>query len=188
VIVVLHCDGRCGVVQGVNTEKYVPNPKHTSPQALAMFEFVGRLMGIVLRHKNYLPFELPPLVRIVLLWISVVVPISPSYLSVAHAAGVEAACGAARAAVGPHSARHGRRDVSGARARLRAGRRGGGRGLLHGSRVPRRAALLHDKCQRRQVRFGTAKCAAARANCFRGACACACAVPWSSCLAARTDA
>ena len=50
-------------VQGVNTEKYVPNPKASSPQALAMFEFVGRLMGISLRHKFYLPFELAPMVR-----------------------------------------------------------------------------------------------------------------------------
>lgn len=48
--------------KGVNTEKYVPNPRHTTPQALAMFEFVGRLLGIVLRHKHYLPFEFPPLV------------------------------------------------------------------------------------------------------------------------------
>ena len=52
-----------GVLQGVNTEKYVPNPTASSPQALAMFEFVGRLMGIVLRHKFYLPFELPAMVR-----------------------------------------------------------------------------------------------------------------------------
>lgn len=52
----------CGS-QGVNTEKYVPNPRHTSPQALSMFEFAGRLMGFVLRHKFYLPFELPPMVR-----------------------------------------------------------------------------------------------------------------------------
>ncbi len=51
-----------GLLQGVNTEKYVPNPRHTSPQALAMYEFVGRLMGVVLRHKAYLPFEFPPIV------------------------------------------------------------------------------------------------------------------------------
>ena len=48
--------------KGLNTEKFVPNPRHTSPQALGMFEFVGKLMGIVLRHRNFLPFELPPLV------------------------------------------------------------------------------------------------------------------------------
>lgn len=50
--------------QGVNTEKFVPNPRHTSPQALQMYEFVGRLMGVVLRHKSYLPFEFPPMVRL----------------------------------------------------------------------------------------------------------------------------
>lgn len=27
-----------------------------------MYEFVGRLMGVVLRHKAYLPFEFPPIV------------------------------------------------------------------------------------------------------------------------------
>jgi hypothetical protein len=53
--------------QGVNTEKYVPSPKASSPQALAMFEFVGRLMGISLRHKFYLPFELAPMVCV---WVS----------------------------------------------------------------------------------------------------------------------
>ena len=61
VVLLPHCH------QGVNTEKYVPNPRHTSPLALSMFDFVGRLIGIVLRHKNYLPFELPPLVRWVVL-------------------------------------------------------------------------------------------------------------------------
>ncbi len=57
-----------GHSQGVNTEKYVPNPTASSPQALAMFEFVGRLMGIVLRHKFYLPFELPAMVRVLFIF------------------------------------------------------------------------------------------------------------------------
>mmetsp|Transcript_16694 Transcript_16694/g.53294 ORF Transcript_16694/g.53294 Transcript_16694/m.53294 type:complete len:892 (+) Transcript_16694:267-2942(+) len=45
---------------GVNTEKYMPNPRHTSPFALEMFEFVGRLIGISLRQDAYLPFEIVP--------------------------------------------------------------------------------------------------------------------------------
>ncbi len=56
------CDNAVADEQGVNTEKYVPNPRHTSPLAVSMFEFVGKLIGIVLRHKFYLPFELAPLV------------------------------------------------------------------------------------------------------------------------------
>lgn len=46
----------------VNMEKYVPNPKHTSNLALQMFEFMGKLMGMSLRVKLCLPFELPSLV------------------------------------------------------------------------------------------------------------------------------
>lgn len=57
-----------GVAQdGLNTDKYVPNPKHvTGPsasRALAMFEFIGRLMGASLRLKLCLPFDFPSLVR-----------------------------------------------------------------------------------------------------------------------------
>ena len=47
---------------GVNTDKYIPNPIHTSPRTVQMFEFLGKLMGISMRHKLYLPFELPSLV------------------------------------------------------------------------------------------------------------------------------
>lgn len=46
----------------VNTEKYVPNPSQTSPLALSMFEFMGRLMGMSLRSTLCLPFELPSIV------------------------------------------------------------------------------------------------------------------------------
>jgi hypothetical protein len=45
-----------------NLDKYVPNPAHTTPLALEMFEFVGRLMGMSLRAKCALPFELPSIV------------------------------------------------------------------------------------------------------------------------------
>ena len=47
---------------GQNWEKYVPNPRHTSPRALEMFEFLGRIMGISMRHALFLPFEFPGLI------------------------------------------------------------------------------------------------------------------------------
>jgi len=44
----------------INTEKYLPNPKHAhSGLALDMFEFIGKLMGMSLRAKCSLPFEFP---------------------------------------------------------------------------------------------------------------------------------
>jgi hypothetical protein len=46
----------------VNTDKYVPNPQHTGPLAMQMFEFLGRLMGASLRAKLSLPFEFPSIV------------------------------------------------------------------------------------------------------------------------------
>jgi hypothetical protein len=49
-------------VTGLNTEKYVPSPRHRSGPALAQFAFMGRLMGISLRANLALPFELPSLV------------------------------------------------------------------------------------------------------------------------------
>ena len=45
-----------------NIEKYVPNPAHSSPLGLEMFEFVGRLMAMSLRAKLCLPFEFPSIV------------------------------------------------------------------------------------------------------------------------------
>lgn len=41
-----------------NLSAYVPNPKHTDPRSLHMLEFVGQLMGISLRFKGSLPFDL----------------------------------------------------------------------------------------------------------------------------------
>lgn len=46
----------------VNTEMYLPNPDHIGSLALKMFEFTGKLMGMSLRAKLDLPFELPPLI------------------------------------------------------------------------------------------------------------------------------
>ena len=52
-----------GVLQdGVNTDKYLPNPRHVSPRAMAMFELVGRIMGCSLRLKMCLPFHFPSIV------------------------------------------------------------------------------------------------------------------------------
>jgi hypothetical protein len=45
-----------------NMDKYIPNPKATSPLAIQMFEFVGKLMGVSLRTKATLPFNFPSLV------------------------------------------------------------------------------------------------------------------------------
>ena len=46
----------------INMDKYVPNPKYMSGIYLEMYEFVGKLMGMSLRAKLYLPFEFPPFV------------------------------------------------------------------------------------------------------------------------------
>jgi hypothetical protein len=47
---------------GTNLDKYLPNGAATSPLAIAMFEFVGKLMGVSLRTKATLPFNFPSLV------------------------------------------------------------------------------------------------------------------------------
>lgn len=45
----------------LNMDKYIPNPQHTSPLALHMMEFVGKLIGMSLRAKLALPFNFPPI-------------------------------------------------------------------------------------------------------------------------------
>lgn len=45
-----------------NNEKFVPNPQHSSPLALSMLRFVGRLMGLSLRTRLCLPFEMPGMI------------------------------------------------------------------------------------------------------------------------------
>ncbi|RHX98063.1 hypothetical protein DYB36_003465 [Aphanomyces astaci] len=52
---------------GLNRGMYVPNSKCTSPVAIQMFEFVGKLLGISLRTKGDFPFAFCPLVWKVLL-------------------------------------------------------------------------------------------------------------------------
>jgi hypothetical protein len=44
--------------KGKNMGSYIPNPRHVSPLAISMFEFVGKLMGLSLRYKQSLPFTL----------------------------------------------------------------------------------------------------------------------------------
>ena len=46
----------------MNCEKFVPNPAHTTPLALQMYEFVGKLMACSLRAKLMLPFEFPSII------------------------------------------------------------------------------------------------------------------------------
>ena len=50
------------VGQAVNSDRYLPNPCQNSPSALKMFEFVGKLMGIAVRTKNYLEMQYAPLI------------------------------------------------------------------------------------------------------------------------------
>ncbi|TYZ68588.1 hypothetical protein PybrP1_010076 [[Pythium] brassicae (nom. inval.)] len=47
---------------GGNRAMYLPNPKCTSPVAVQMFEFVGKLLGISLRTRGDFPFAFPSLV------------------------------------------------------------------------------------------------------------------------------
>jgi hypothetical protein len=46
----------------MNLDKFVPHPGQSSPAALRMFEFVGRLIGISLRTQNFLNYALPGLI------------------------------------------------------------------------------------------------------------------------------
>lgn len=39
----------------------LPNPRHSGPRQLQQYEFVGRLMGVSMRQRLFLPFELPSL-------------------------------------------------------------------------------------------------------------------------------
>ncbi|ETO26164.1 ubiquitin protein ligase [Reticulomyxa filosa] len=57
---ILSPNGRNSV--GLNREKWIPNPSCTSSLHLSMYEFVGVLMGIALRTKQTLGFDLPSIV------------------------------------------------------------------------------------------------------------------------------
>lgn len=43
-------------------DKYLPNPRHSSPRMLDMFGFLGKLVGVSMRQRLYLPFSLPSLI------------------------------------------------------------------------------------------------------------------------------
>lgn len=45
-----------------NTDKYIPNPKHCSVEAMDMFKTVGYLIGISLRTQNCKPFYFPSII------------------------------------------------------------------------------------------------------------------------------
>lgn len=45
-----------------NTDKYIPNPKHCSVEAMEMFKTVGYLIGISLRTQNFKPFYFPSII------------------------------------------------------------------------------------------------------------------------------
>ncbi|MDO9333735.1 MAG: hypothetical protein Q7T57_04350, partial [Dehalococcoidales bacterium] len=47
---------------GQNRNHYVPNPSATSPIELAMFEFLGKLMGVAMRSGDLLALDLPSMV------------------------------------------------------------------------------------------------------------------------------
>lgn len=44
---------------GYNREKWVINPSATSSTCMEMYKFLGKLMGIALRSKEYLALDLP---------------------------------------------------------------------------------------------------------------------------------
>lgn len=47
---------------GFNREKWVLNPNSTSSTHLEMFSFLGKLMGIAIRSKEYLALNIAPLI------------------------------------------------------------------------------------------------------------------------------
>jgi len=47
---------------GQNRDKWVPNPSATSPLYLAMYEFLGKLMGLAIRTLSLLNLDLPSIV------------------------------------------------------------------------------------------------------------------------------
>jgi hypothetical protein len=46
--------------QADNADRFLPNPSFTNPSSLSQLEFVGKLMGVALRTKNYLEFQYAP--------------------------------------------------------------------------------------------------------------------------------
>lgn len=53
-------NGRQGV--GQNRDKWILNPAATSSVELEMYAFLGKLMGIAIRSKDYMALNLPSLI------------------------------------------------------------------------------------------------------------------------------
>lgn len=53
-------NARAGV--GITLDKFIPNPRCTSEIYMAMYQFVGRLMGVAIRSGNSLDLDLPSIV------------------------------------------------------------------------------------------------------------------------------
>lgn len=47
---------------GYNREKWILNPSSTSSVQLEMFAFVGKLMGIAIRSKEYMSLNIPSII------------------------------------------------------------------------------------------------------------------------------
>lgn len=56
----LPCSNRANQIH-INQDKWLPNPSARSPLQLEMFQFLGKLMGIAIRNKEYLDLRLPSL-------------------------------------------------------------------------------------------------------------------------------
>ena len=56
----LPCSNRRNQIH-INQDRWLPNPSARSPLQLEMFEFLGKLMGIAIRNKEYLDLRLPSL-------------------------------------------------------------------------------------------------------------------------------
>jgi len=76
-------------LQNVATDRgsWLPNPAATSRLQLQMFQFLGKLMGIAIRNKEYLPLSLAPIV-----WAKLVgSPVTTGVLQRSHYSLVQAA-------------------------------------------------------------------------------------------------
>ena len=47
---------------GYNREKWILNPGATSSTQLEMFSFLGKLLGVAIRSKEYLALNIPPMI------------------------------------------------------------------------------------------------------------------------------
>jgi hypothetical protein len=65
-LLLLTPNGRQGV--GQNREKWILNPGATSAVELEMLAFLGKLVGIAIRSKEYLALSLPSMIWLVCLF------------------------------------------------------------------------------------------------------------------------